>query len=200
MFCCFNNAYKIAAPVFEIWMRLLGAVDGSVLWLLVANETARERLRGEAALHDIDPARLVFAERIAAPPTHLARHRLADLFLDTLPYNAHATASDALWAGLPVVTCPGNAFAARVGASLLTAVGLADLIAPDLAAYEALARRLATTPDALADCKRRLVEQRGSAPLFDTARFVRHIEAAYSEMHAIRRRRQPPRSFAVAAR
>lgn len=198
VFCCFNNAFKIARPVFETWMRLLGMVEGSVLWLLFANETARDHLRREAVLRRIDPARLIFAERVA-PAEHLARHRIADLFLDTLPYNAHTTASDALWAGLPVITCRGNAFAGRVGASLLTAVGLGDLIAPDLAGYEALALRLAATPDALAECKRRLEQHRPGAALFATARFVRHLEAAYIGMHALWRNRMPPQSFAVPA-
>ena len=143
VFCCFNNNYKITAPVFDIWMRLLQQVPGSVLWLLRDNAGAERNLRREARARGIDPARLVFAGRVQArgssrPP------RLADLFLDTLPYNAHTTASDALWAGLPVVTCQGNAFAGRVAASLLKAVGLPELVTHSLADYEALALRLAT--------------------------------------------------------
>jgi predicted O-linked N-acetylglucosamine transferase (SPINDLY family) len=198
VFCCFNKSYKIAGPVFDIWMRLLKTIEGSVLWLSDTNVAAGANLRTAAGARDIDPARLVFARQLEGLDAHLARHRLADLFLDTLPYNAHATASDALWASLPVVTVSGNAFAGRVGASLLTAVGLPDLVAPDLAAYEALALRLAREPEALAECKKRL-EQRLTAPLFATERYIRHLEAAYSGMHALWRNGNPPQSFAVNA-
>jgi predicted O-linked N-acetylglucosamine transferase (SPINDLY family) len=197
VFCCFNNSFKIRRSMFETWMRLLTRVDGSVLWLLRMNDAARDRLRSEATARGIDPGRLVFAEW-APPAQHLARHRLADIFLDTLPYNAHTTASDALWAGLPVVTCKGVAFPGRVAASLLTAIGLADLIAPDLAAYEALALRLATEPEFLADCGRRLGENRTTAPLFDIDHFRRHLEEAYAKMHELRRAGAAPQSFAVA--
>jgi protein O-GlcNAc transferase len=199
VFCCFNKPYKITAPVFDIWMRLLKAVDASVLWLADMNEAAAANLRTTAMVGGIDPARLVFAAKAERLDDHLARHRLADLFLDTLPYNAHATASDALWAGLPVVTCTGNAFAGRVGASLVTAVGLPDLVAPDLAGYEALALRLAKEPDALADCKRRLEQKRLTAPLFAIDRFLHHLEAAYLHMHAVWRGGKPPKGFAVQA-
>jgi protein O-GlcNAc transferase len=176
-------------------MRLLKGVDGSVLWLSDTDDTAATNLRASA--RDIDPARLVFAAKLEGLDAHLARHRLADLFLDTLPYNAHATASDALWAGLPVVTVAGKAFAGRVGASLLTAVGLPDLVTPDLAAYEALALRLAQEPEALADCKARLERQRLTAPLFATDRYIRHLEAAYAGMHGLWRNGNPPQSFAI---
>ena len=181
VFCCFNNVWKITPAIFDIWMRLLRAVDGAVLWLLPSNQAAEDNLRAEAARRGVDPARLVFAPRMGLAE-HLARHRLADLFLDTLPYNAHTTASDALWAGLPVLTRPGEAFASRVAASQLQAIGLPDLIAPDEAAYEALALKLAREPALLADVKRRLAENRLTTPLFDTPRLTRAIEAAFVTM------------------
>jgi predicted O-linked N-acetylglucosamine transferase (SPINDLY family) len=198
VFCCFNKSYKIAGPAFDIWMRLLKAIEGSVLRLSDTNAAAGANLRTAAGARDIDPARLVFARQVEGLDAHLARHRLADLFLDTFRYNAHATASDALWAGLPVVTVAGNALAGRVGASLLTAVGLPDLVAPDVAAYEALALRLASEPQALADCKKRL-EQRHTTPLFATERYVRQLEAAYAGMYGLWRNGTPPQSFAVNA-
>jgi predicted O-linked N-acetylglucosamine transferase (SPINDLY family) len=197
VFCCFNNNFKITATMFEVWMELLSKVNDSVLWLLRSSDSAERSLRIEATARGIDPMRLFFARRIE-PAEHLARHRLADLFLDTLPYNAHTTGSDALWAGLPVVTVAGSAFAGRVGASLLQAVGLPDLVTPDLAAYKALALRLATEPEALADCKKRL-EPRFTAPPFATARYVRHLEAAYAGMHGLWRNGNPPQSFTVNA-
>ncbi len=178
VFCCFNNTYKIAPDAFAIWMRLLRQVDGSVLWLFRANRWAEANLRREAAAHGVDPARLVFAERLPQSE-HLARHARADLFLDTFNYNAHTTASDALWAGLPLVTRAGRGFAARVGASLLHAVGLPELVTADDAGYEALALALARDPARLAAIRARLAENRRSAPLFDTAGFTRAIEAAY---------------------
>jgi protein O-GlcNAc transferase len=199
VFCCFNNGFKIARPVFEAWMRLLARVEGSVLWLRHTNDAACERLQLEAIARDIEPARLVFAGRVPLAE-HLGRHRVADLFLDTLPYNGHTTASDALWAGLPVLTCKGTAFPGRVGASMLGAIGLPDLVAPDLAAYEALALRLATEPKLLADAKRRLEKRRNTAALFDIDRFRRHIEAAYSRMDELRRSGTAPQSFAVEAK
>ena len=157
VFCCFNAAWKITPAVFDIWMRLLSAVEGSVLWLLDDNDTARRNLRQAAAKRGIDPDRLVFAGR-AQPAMHLARHRLADLFLDTLPYNAHTTASDALWAGLPLVTCTGRAFDGRVATSLLREVGLGELITATLEDYEALALALAQGPERLAAIRARLAE------------------------------------------
>ena len=197
VYCCFNNTYKITPPVFDIWMRLLKAVEGSVLWLFRDNPAAERNLCRQAAARGIDPARLVFAERLQLE-NHLARHRLADLFLDTLPYNAHTTASDALWAGLPVLTCRGQAFAGRVAASLLHAVGLAELITDSLPAYEALALRLATDAALLGGLRARLAENRLSSPLFDTDRFRRHIEAAYLTMWELWQRGERPRGFAVA--
>jgi FkbM family methyltransferase len=181
VFCCFNNSYKITPSMFDLWMRLLGAVDGSVLWLLDTAAAVRDNLRKEAARRGIAPDRLVFAPRLPLPE-HLARHRLADLFLDTLPYNAHTTASDALWVGLPVLTCVGETFAGRVAGSLLTAIGLPELITRSLADYEALAVRLARQPKRLARLRRRLAANRLTAPLFDSDRFARNIEAAYDRM------------------
>src|SRR5437764_4446919 len=141
VFCCFNNNYKMAAPVFDVWMRLLQSVEGSVLWLFARHDVTRQNLRREAARRGIDPVRLVFMEALPHED-YLARHALADLFLDTLPYNAHATGSNALWTGLPLVTCRGNTLAGRVGSSLLHAAGVPELVAPSLAQYEALALKL----------------------------------------------------------
>jgi predicted O-linked N-acetylglucosamine transferase (SPINDLY family) len=196
VFCCFNHSYKITAPVFDVWMRLLKAAEGSVLWLVRDNDAAERNLRREAAERGIDPARLVFADRRPVAE-HLARHRLADLFLDTLPYNAHGTASFALWAGLPIVTCQGHAFAGRVAASLLRAVGLPDLVTNDLAEYETLASRLAADATLLGEVRERLRGNRLNHPLFDTDRFSRHIESAYTTMWELWQRGEPPRSFSV---
>jgi predicted O-linked N-acetylglucosamine transferase (SPINDLY family) len=196
VFCCFNGNYKITAPVFDVWTRLLKAVDGSVLWLMHSNEAAAAKLRHEAAARGVDPARLVFAAK-AAPEDHLARHRLADLFLDTLPINAGATASDALWAGLPIVTRIGETFPGRISASLLRAVGLGELVTHSADEYEALALQLARDPARLAALRRRLHDNRLTAPLFDTDRFRRHLEAAYTTMYEINRRGESPRSFSV---
>jgi predicted O-linked N-acetylglucosamine transferase (SPINDLY family) len=181
VFCCFNNAFKITPAVFALWMRLLSQVPGSVLWLLDANAAAKDNLRREAAKAGIAPERLVFAPRLPLAD-HMARHRLADLFLDTLPYNAHTTASDALWTGLPVLTCRGETFAGRVAASLLTAVGMPELITASLAEYEALALTLANDPSRIAALKQKLAANRDTAPLFDTGRFARNIEAAYERI------------------
>jgi predicted O-linked N-acetylglucosamine transferase (SPINDLY family) len=157
-------------------------VEGSVLWLTKDNPSAVNNLQKEAAAAGIDPDRLVFAERMPSSADHLARHRLADLFLDTLPYNAHTTASDALWAGLPVLTQIGETFAGRVAASLLTAVGLPELIARTGEQFETTTIELATQPQALAAIRARLAQHRSTAPLFDTALQTRHIESAYSAM------------------
>jgi predicted O-linked N-acetylglucosamine transferase (SPINDLY family) len=183
VFCCFNNNYKITPDVFEIWMRILNQVEGSVLWLFEDNPTAAANLRKEAGSRHVDPDRLVFAHRIPSLPEHMARHRLADLFLDTLPYNAHTTAADALWSGLPVLTRIGETFAGRVAASLLTAIGLPELITTSPEAYEALAIDFATNPDKLSSIKNRLIQNRLTAPLFDTERLTRHLEAAYAAMY-----------------
>lgn len=196
VFCCFNKNYKITPGTYDVWMRLLHKVEGSVLWLLESNDAASRNLKAEAARRGIAPERVIFAPRVR-PDEHLARHRLADLFLDTLPYNAHTTASDALWAGLPLVTCMGNTFAGRVAASLLRAAGLPELITDDHAAYEALALKLATTPALLAPLKERLAGNRATCPLFDTALFRQHIEAAYTTMWERIERGEKPTSFAV---
>jgi predicted O-linked N-acetylglucosamine transferase (SPINDLY family) len=197
VFCCFNNNWKITSAVFDVWMRLLKAVEGSVLWLFRDNGNAETNLRKEAAARGIDPTRLVFAGRLPLED-HLARHRLADLFLDTLPYNAHTTASDALWSGLPVLTCRGKAFAGRVAASLLNAVGLSELVIHSLEEYEALALRLATDCSLLRGFRHRLEHNRLRFPLFDSDRFCYHIESAYTTMWELWQRGEKPRSFSVA--
>jgi protein O-GlcNAc transferase len=199
VFCCSNQPGKLAAPMFDIWMRLLRSVDGSVLWLSPVNDTAKANLRREALARGISPDRVIFARREELVEDHLARHRQADLFLDTLPYNAHSTAIDALWAGLPVVTCPGRAFAGRVGASILRAAGLSELIASNLDEYESLARKLANDPPLLESIRRKLVENRSTCALFDVERSCRHIEAAYATMRDIHRRDEPARSFRIEA-
>jgi predicted O-linked N-acetylglucosamine transferase (SPINDLY family) len=183
VFCSFNNSYKIAPQMFSLWMRLLHRIDNSVLWLSNTNDTAVDHLRREAQKLGVDSARLVFAQRVALNEDHLARHRVADLFLDTLPYNAHTTASDALWAGLPVLTILGETFAGRVAASLLDAIGLPELVTTTLEDYEALAIELAAQPGKLAAIKHKLSENRLAMPLFDTSRFTGRIEAAYAKMH-----------------
>jgi len=175
VFCSFNNNWKITAPVFALWMRLLGAVEGSVLWLRQSGSGADANLVAAAAAQGIDPARILFAPHVDAD-LHLARHACADLFLDTLPYNAHATAADALFAGLPVLTQRGTCFAGRVGASLLTAAGLPELITETAADYEALALALARDPARLAALRAKLAAARHTAPLFDTPRFARDLE------------------------
>jgi predicted O-linked N-acetylglucosamine transferase (SPINDLY family) len=182
VFCCFNQAYKIGPAEFAIWMRLLTRVGGSVLWLLRPTAEVAVNLRREAAAHGVDPARLVFATPLP-PAVHLARLRLADLFLDTFHYNAHTTASDALWAGLPVVTKAGRQFAARVGASLLHAAGLPDLVTTSAEDYAKLALDLAIKPAKLAAVRDRLAENRLNCPLFDTLMHTQKLEAAYIAAH-----------------
>lgn len=198
VFCSFNNNYKITPALFAVWMRLLGQTPGSVLWLLEGNGAARRNLRREAAERGIAPDRLVFAPRVRSAE-HLARHRLADLFLDTLPCNAHTTASDALWAGLPVLSCMGTTFAGRVAASLLHAIGLPELITHSLAEYESLALQLARDQSRLGDVRQKLASQREGWPLFDTDRFRRRIEAAFIRMWEQCQGGEPPSSFAVDA-
>jgi predicted O-linked N-acetylglucosamine transferase (SPINDLY family) len=182
VFCCFNNGYKITPEVFEGWMRILGRVPDSVLWLSLNNETAADNLRREAMRRGVSAERLIFAGRMDSAAEHLARHRAADLFLDTRPYNAHATAINALYAGLPVLTLPGEGFGSRVAASLLKAVLLPELIATSAANYEELAVHLAENPPVLAEIKKKLVQSRASSSLFDTRRFTRHLENGYSSM------------------
>jgi protein O-GlcNAc transferase len=196
VFCCFNNSNKITPPVFDVWMRLLDRVAGSVLWLLRDSIPSEANLRREASARGIDPARLVFADRVPLED-HLARYRLADLFLDTLPYNAHTTASDALWVGLPVLTCYGQSFAGRVAASLLRAVGMPDVVTHDLDEYERLGLRVASEPALRQELRERLRQNRSSQPLFDTGRYRQHIEDAYLTMWERWQRGEQPASFTV---
>ena len=182
VYCCFNNNYKIVPDMFDVWMRILKQVDGSVLWLLEDNATAALNLRKEASDRGIDPGRLIFAKRVA-PEDHLERHRLADLFLDTVPCNAHTTGSDALWAGLPLLTCVGHSFAGRVAASLLRAIELPELITTSLGRYEQLATELGMDAVRLQQLKRKLEANRLATPLFDTAQSARHLEALYERMY-----------------
>ncbi len=197
VFCSFNNCYKILPPVFDVWMRLLAQVPESVLWLVATNPAAVNNLKKEAAARGVAPERLIFAP-VARPPEHLARHARADLFLDTLPCTAHTTASDALWAGLPVLTCLGETFAGRVAASLVTAAGLPELVTRDLAEYESRALSLAATPEKLQALRDRLTQTRLSCALFDTEKFCRHLEAAYVAMWDRQRAGRPPAHIDVA--
>lgn len=196
VFCCFNDGFKILPDTFAIWMRLLRGVEGSVLWLLQNSPIAAKNLRAEAAKRDVDPDRLIFAPR-APIVQHLARHGAADLFLDTFPYNAHTTASDALWGGLPILTCEGDTFAGRVAASALTAAGLPELITRSPAEYEHRAAALVRDPALLAGLRARLIAARDTAPLFDTARYTRNIESAFEKMWARHEAGLPPQAFAV---
>jgi predicted O-linked N-acetylglucosamine transferase (SPINDLY family) len=181
IFCCFNNNYKILPATFYGWMRILKAVEGSVLWLLQDNPWVVENLKKEAQKQGVNPQRLIFAVRVSLPE-HLARHRQADLFLDTFPCNAHTTASDALWAGLPVLTLIGKSFASRVAASLLNAIGLPELITNTQEEYEALAIELAINPQNLEDTRVKLANNRLTTPLFDTPIFAKNLETAYIQM------------------
>ena len=198
VFCCFNGSQKITPVIFDGWMRILQQVDGSVLWLLEDNPTAAENLRREAAQRGVTAQRLVFAERRPISE-HLARHRAADLFLDTLPCNAHTTASDALWVGLPVLTCMGEAFASRVAASQLNAIDLPELITTTQEQYEALAVELATHPTRLRGIKNKLARNRLTTPLFDTPLITKHIEDAYTQMYERNLAGLPPQHIYVAA-
>jgi predicted O-linked N-acetylglucosamine transferase (SPINDLY family) len=198
VFCSFNSTYKITQPVFEVWMRLLQAHPDSVLWQLADNDGAIATLRREAQARGVAPERLVFAERMDQAE-HLARQELADLFLDTCPVNAHTTASDALWAGLPVLTCQGPAFIGRVAASVLAAADLPELITSNLQDYEALAMALAADRTRLAAMRAKLTASRDHNRLFDTARFSRHLERAYETMQARALAGLPPEAFDVPA-
>lgn len=181
VFCCFNNNYKIMPETFDSWMRILKRVEGSVLWLIEDNPAAANNLRREAEHRSVSGERLIFAKRLPLAE-HLARHRAADLFIDTLPYNAHTTASDALWAGLPVLTCTADAFASRVAASLLNAIAMPEMITATRAEYETLAVELATNHERLAQLRQKLERNRLTTPLFDARLFATHIEDAYSQM------------------
>lgn len=200
VFCAFHHVYKITPPLFDIWMRLLCQVEGSVLWLSQTNATATTNLRREAEARGVSANRLVFANVVASDADHLARLKLADLFLDALPYNAHATASDALWAGVPVLSVSGTTFAGRVATSLLKAVGIVEMIAPSLEAYEAEALRLARDPVALDGLKTKLLHNQNRAPLFDTAGYTRDLESAYIAMWERSQRGLSPEAFAVGRR
>ena len=181
VFCCFNNNFKILPATFDGWMRILSAVEGSVLWLLQDNSWVVENLKKEAQKRGVNGQRLVFADRVPLSE-HLARHRQADLFLDTYPYNAHTTTSDALWSGLPVLTLMGRSFGSRVAASLLNAIGLPELITSNQEEYEALAIDLALNPNNLTDITNKLSNNRLITPLFDTPLFTHNLEAAYIKM------------------
>jgi predicted O-linked N-acetylglucosamine transferase (SPINDLY family) len=196
VFCCFNNAYKISPETFAVWMRLLAQVPGSVLWLLASEPATAANLRAEAAGHGVDPARLIFAPRLPLAD-HLARQRLADLFLDTLPFNAGATCSPALWAGLPVLTCMGATFAGRMAASLLHAVGLPELVTENYADYERVAVALAHDRPRYNELRARLERNRRTSPVFNTAAFTRTLEAAYTAIHTRHTQGLPPDHIAV---
>jgi predicted O-linked N-acetylglucosamine transferase (SPINDLY family) len=195
--CCFNNTFKLTPQLFAIWMRLLQQVPHSALWLLGDTPFVQSNLQAKAAEHGVDPRRLVFAPRLTYAK-HLGRLGLADLFLDTLPFNGGTTASDALWAGVPVLTCPGEAFAARMAGSLLQAIGLPELITHNLVEYEQLALQLLRDPQQLAQLRARLAAHRTTYPLFNTQRFCRHLESAYLHMHDRYQRGMAPATFSIA--
>jgi predicted O-linked N-acetylglucosamine transferase (SPINDLY family) len=197
VFCGYNNSYKITPQIFEIWMRLLKEVEGSVLWLAEMSAAAKDNLRREAQAHGVEPARLCFAPYEKNISNHLARYRLADLYLDTLPFNAHSTACDALWGGLPVLTCLGSSFAGRVAASVLTAVGLPELITRSLDEYEVRAIKLAKDAPLLAGIRAKLAHNRDTQPLFNGDRFTLHIEGAFTVMWKRYQQGQRAASFTV---
>ena len=192
VYCCFNNSYKINPDVLDCWMRILTSVENSVLWLSANSDAAMENLKKEVKSRGVSPDRILFAPRMPSAADHLARHRAADLFLDTSPYNAHTTTSDALWAGLPVLTHISNAFAGRVAASLLTAVGLPELITHSQSEYEDLAISLAKDPQKLSALKDRLAKNRNSASLFKTQTYTENLEKAYAAIHSRYKDGQPP--------
>jgi protein O-GlcNAc transferase len=199
VFCCFNGHYKITPEMFDIWMSLLRSVEDSVLWLADSGDMAARNLRRVASQRGVDTGRIVFASRAPELADHLARYTLADLFLDTLPFNAHSTASDALWAGVPLLTCLGNSFASRVAASLLSAMGCPELITRSPEEYAALALRLATTPEQLRELRTKLNANRLTSPLFETALYCRHLETAYTTMWERSQRGEPPQHLSVPA-
>jgi predicted O-linked N-acetylglucosamine transferase (SPINDLY family) len=197
VFCCFNNNYKITPDAFDIWMRLLHRVHGSVLWLYRGDDAAAAQLQAHARSRGVDAARIVWAGHLELAE-HLARHAHAGLFLDTFNCNAHTTSSDALWAGLPVLTLEGSTFASRVGASLLKAIGMPELICSSAAEYEETAYAIATSPQRAAELKQRLAEHRTRFALFDAARFTRRLEAAFETMCLRHRQGLAPDHFRVA--
>jgi len=183
VFCSFNNYYKITPKIFDVWMRLLKQVKGSVLWLTEGNLTGIKNLQKEANKRGIDSKRLIFAKRTKLLADHLARHRAADLFIDTVPYNGHATASDALWSGLPVLALIGKSFSSRVSASLLNVLGLSELITYTEKEYEDLAIELAKNPNKLKEIKNKLEKNKTNKPLFNTKLFTKNIETAYTKIY-----------------
>jgi len=196
IFCSFNSPYKIDPVIFDVWMRILRQVPEGVLWLLSGNKIAEENLSWQAEVKGIKSERLIFSELIPKHE-HLGRLRLADLALDTRIVNGHTTTSDALWAGVPVITLQGGHFASRVSSSLLSAIGLPGLMTQSLEEYEALAVRLAQKPAELEEIRQRLVKNRLVAPLFDTPRFVKNLETAYKEMWQIFSAGEVPRQIHV---
>ena len=196
VFCCFNNSFKISPREFDIWAKLLNKVNRSVLWLMKSNKWSEKNLRNEASKRGVDPNRLVFADKLPLEE-HLGRLRLADLFLDTFNFNAHTTASDALWAGVPIVTKIGKSFAARVAASLLTAIELPELITTTEKEYEALALSLAKNPNKFMKIKSKLAEKKNSAPLFDTETYTKNLELAYVQAYKRYKDGLPPAEFKV---
>ncbi len=197
VFCSFNHIFKINPQMFDIWMGLLSEVSGSVLWLSKPTPEALLNLRLEAKRRGVDPQRLIFAERTPLVEDHLARYRLADIFLDTNPYNAHTTAADALFVGLPVISCKGNSFPGRVASSLLNALGMPELVTGSLEQYAQLALALAQDPERLAALKVKLKENKARFPLFDTERYCRHLESAFTTMHETYQQGKSPASFVV---
>ena len=197
VFCSFNQTYKFTPDLFDIWMRLLRATEGSVLWLPMCAPAAMQNLKREAEARGVAAQRLVFAPFTASVEEHLARLQLADLFLDTLPYNSHTSTCDALFAGVPLVTCPGDIFAGRVAASALKAHDVPELIAELLAGYEELALSIAREPQKAAALKAKIARHRGTHALFDTARLTRHLERAYTGMWQHHQRGEPPQGFSV---
>lgn len=196
VFACFNRPYKIIPPVFDVWMRLLRSVQGSVLWMLVNTPSVADRLRRESASRDVDPNRLVFSG-VSTLAEHLARYQHVDLFLDTFPYNAGSTAGDTIWMGCPIVTCSGDTYVSRTAGSVLNAVGVPELITTSFNDYEALALRLAIHPDELKSVRRKIVQNRDTSPLFNSLRFTRNMERAYENMWEIYLKGEEPRSFKV---
>jgi protein O-GlcNAc transferase len=197
VFSCFNRSYKFSPGTLAIWVRLLKTADGSVLWLRDSNPAAVRNLKREAEARSVAAERLVFAPFVTSAEDHLVRLRLADLFLDTLAFNAHSTACDALWVGLPVITCVGTALPGRVGASVLKAVGLPELITHSLDEYEALALKLARDSAAWASLGAKLARNRTTHPLFDTKRFSRNLETAFVTMWEPHQQGLPAKSFPV---
>jgi protein O-GlcNAc transferase len=198
VFSCFNNLYKLSPEIFDIWMRILNEIEGSVLWLGSSGAAAKNNVLRAASLHGIAPERVIFARYMDRVEAHLARQRLADLFLDTLPYCAHSTGSDALWAGLPLLTRMGDTFAGRVAASLLSVSGLPELVTNSAEEYEAKAVELARSPDRLAAVREKLRRNQSSTPLFDTALFTRDLETVYRAMWRRHLSGLPPEDIAPA--